>query len=582
MRASLYCLLAVLVASGALILTVAWLSMPVSVQANPDTRYVAPPPAGNDAGNTCTSPASPCATIQHAINVADFGDLVSVAAGTYTEHVTMRDGVSVHGQGWLSTTIDGGHTGPTPTVYISNVWASTVLSGVQVTGGGTGITTTSVQDGGGIAIWYAAPTIVNTWVNANTARNGGGVFARSGSPTFSNVPVWSNAAEQRGGGFYLDGSGTVTVTDASLFAGTNGTVLGNTAGWDGGGFYIAGVTATVGGLRIWWNSAGSNGGGVQITNAPNQVLFMLNQINWNSAANGGGLDAYSAIRLTFGLNTFDGNAASYSSGGARFSECAGLFQDNWLRANAAGSDGGGVSVIQGSPGLALRENWIEGNTAGFGGGVHLQTTANPLVDGNVIVTNTANTAAGIALYQAGVATVTNNIIARNVASTTAHLGGGILADTSPARIVNNTIADNVGDGVVFQRAEGVAIVNNVVGGNLGDGIEHYSDTLWISPTLVYTTDYNDVWDNVSAYAGLAGGVHDLHVNPLFVGSGDMRAYYHIQATSPVSITGSILWAPGRDLDGDIRILGGSVSMGADEIAVTEYRLYLPCVLRQGP
>jgi len=79
--------------------------------------------------------------IQDAINAASSGIVIDVAAGTYTEHITMRDGISIYGQGWSSTTIHGGYAGPTPTVYMSSIWAGTVLSGVQVTGGGTGVTT---------------------------------------------------------------------------------------------------------------------------------------------------------------------------------------------------------------------------------------------------------------------------------------------------------------------------------------------------------------------------------------------------------------------------------------------------------
>jgi parallel beta-helix repeat protein len=481
----------------------------------------------------------------------------------------------------LTTTIHGGYSGPTPTVYMSSIWAGTVLSGVQVTGGGTGITATSTQDGGCIAIWYAAPTIVNTLVNGCTARNGGGVFARNSSPSFDNVRVWVNEAQQRGGGYYLDGTGLVTITDSSLFADTNGTVLFNTAGWDGGGMFISGVTATVMGLRVWYNAAHGNGGGVEIDNAPNQILFALNQINLNSANNGGGVNAYNATRLLWGLNGVDRNTVKYSGGGVQLSQVAGLFQSNWLRTNTAGAYGGGLSVVSRSPDLIVRGNWIEGNKAGFGAGIYLQTTAAPWIDGNVIVTNTSNTAAGIALYQSGVATITNNILAHNVASTTAHLAGGILVDSSPARIVNNTIADNIGDGILFQEAEGVAIVNNIVSGNLGHGIEHYSDTLWVSPTLAYTADYNDVLNNADGhYTGLGGGAHDLHVNPQFVGTGiDLREFYHIKTASQVSVTGSTTWAPEYDLDGDRRIWGGSVSMGADEIAVAEQRIYLPVVLR---
>src|SRR5512139_2560350 len=174
------------------------------------------------------------ARLQDAIDAASFGTVIDVDAGTYTEHITMRDGISIYGRGWSTTTIHGGYSGPTPTIYMSSIGAGTVLSGVQVTGGGTGVVTTSLQDGGCIAIWYAAPRIINTWVQGCTARNGGGVFARNSSPTFDNVPAWSNQAQQRGGGFYIDGTGQVTVTDSSFFAGTNGTVWLNTDSWYGG------------------------------------------------------------------------------------------------------------------------------------------------------------------------------------------------------------------------------------------------------------------------------------------------------------------------------------------------------------
>jgi len=287
----------------------------------------ATPPVHTSGPPWCVNPGGTggCySRIQDAINAASSGIVIDVAAGTYTEHITMRDGVSIYGQGWATTTIHGGYSGPTSTVYMLSIQAGTVLSGVQVTGGGTGVTNTSTQDGGCIAIWYAAPTIVNTWVQGCTARNGGGVFARYSSPTFDNVPAWLNQVQQRGGGFYIDGTGQVTVTDSSLFADTNGTVWLNTAGWDGGGLYISEVTATVGGLRIWWNTANSNGGGVSIANAPNPVLFALNQINENSANNGGGVDAYNASQLSLGLNALDGNTVKSSGGGAQFSQSAGV------------------------------------------------------------------------------------------------------------------------------------------------------------------------------------------------------------------------------------------------------------------
>jgi hypothetical protein len=528
-----------------------------------------------------TTGAGGCYTeIQAAIDAASQGDVITVDAGTYNEHITMTNGVSIYGQGWLSTTIDGGYSMAQATVYIPpGVSASTVLSGVQITGGGTGDPTTSGQDGGGIAIWWASPSIVNTWVYSSTATNGGGVFVRGGSPTFDNVPVWFNRANQRGGGFYLDGGAVVTIT-GNLFEDTNGTVWLNSAEWDGGGFYMTGVTTTLTGLRVNGNTA-PYGGGVYIYSTSNRVRLLLNDISFNSATTigtgGAGIRADSATNLEIVGNAINGNTATGSGGGAAFGQSAGLVQWNWFKNNtASGGSGGGVTVYSTSTGPTLQGNWFEDNSAGGGGGLNLETGAAPLVDANTFVTNTASIGGGIYLYQAGTAKMTNNIVARNTSLGGA--GGGVVIVESPGQIINNTITDNTGDGVWFSKAEGVAIINNIISGNSGDGIERYA----LEPTTSYTADYNDLYNNTgSSYAGLSAGAHDMSVDPKFVAAGvDLAAYYHIQATSPVSATGSTSWAPQRDIDGELRISGGSVSMGADEIpGGIGYSTYLPLILR---
>lgn len=52
------------------------------------TLYVAPPPLGND-GNSGLSPAQPVATVQRGANLAQAGDIVSIAAGVYREQVSL-------------------------------------------------------------------------------------------------------------------------------------------------------------------------------------------------------------------------------------------------------------------------------------------------------------------------------------------------------------------------------------------------------------------------------------------------------------------------------------------------------------
>lgn len=521
--------------------------------------------------------------IQDAIDASSFGDVITVATGIYTEHIVMRDGTSIYGHGW-DTIINGNYSGPTSTVDIPwTVSASTVLSGVQITGGGTGDPNTSFS-GGGIRIAGASPSIVNTFVNSCTGYYGGGVYVGGGAPTFNNVPVWSSRALY-GGGFYLTNNANVTML-GNPFEGTNGTIWWNSASGEGGGIYISGVTATLAGLRLYWNAA-TYGGGVSIENTPNQVTLVANDISGNQASSmGGGIATANATHLGVFFNSIGdwvflvwGNTAASGGGGASFSQSAGLVQLNWFIGNRApGYNGGGVNVVAGSAGLTLSSNWFEGNSAGCGGGLEVSAGASPLVDANTFVSNTATSGGGIRLHQTGPVTVTNNILARNTSGIS--LAGGICVERSPGRIVNNTIADNTGDGVQFREAEGVAIVNNIVSGNLGRGIEHYSDTWWVSPTLVYTADYNDLYMNTANYGGLLPGIHDLSVNSLFVGAGpDLKAYYHITTTSPVSTTGSVAWAPVYDIDGDWRLAGGSVSMGVDEMPGAVYHLYLPLVTK---
>ena len=56
----------------------------VALADSPTIRYVAPAPAGDDSGNDCTNSNVPCATIQHAVDVAGSGDEIRAASGTYT------------------------------------------------------------------------------------------------------------------------------------------------------------------------------------------------------------------------------------------------------------------------------------------------------------------------------------------------------------------------------------------------------------------------------------------------------------------------------------------------------------------
>lgn len=515
--------------------------------------------------------------IQDAIDNGIPGDTILVSAGTYTEHITMTNGISIYGEGFDNTVINGNHTSAQSTVYIEpGVSASTILSGVHVIGGGASEITGSVSAnlfGGGIGIWYASPTIINTWVSNNTARQGGGIYVNRGAPTFENVPVWWNVAE-RGGGIYVD-SATVTMTGVLTdnVLDTNGTVWWNTATIEGGGIYLQNATGTINGLRVWWNEAdtqaSTSGGGIYVYgNSP--IAIQGNWIGGNSSRAGGGFSSYAATNLKIMDNLFLENSAEQNGGGLRFIDSSGLLENNLIISNTINGDFGGGAYVLGSTGeMTIQKNLFQGNQKAP---VGIDNGGKALINANTFVNNEGNIASGIRLYQSGAVTVTNNILAQNQAN----FGAAVyVSESSPVRLINNTVTENDGEGIYFDNAPNIVIVNNIVYNNTDNGLAKNP-----ADSSVYTLDYNDVYDNKGSgpdYAGgLTPGAHDVAIDPLFVATGNnITAYYHLQPSSPVNSNGSTTWAPTTDIDEQVRLSDGTVSIGADEyvsaaLAVVKY------------
>ncbi|UGS38911.1 choice-of-anchor D domain-containing protein [Capillimicrobium parvum] len=63
--------------------------------AAPAERFVAT--TGDDAANTCAVEATPCRTIQHAVDVSDAANTINVAAGTYVESVVVGQELTIVG-----------------------------------------------------------------------------------------------------------------------------------------------------------------------------------------------------------------------------------------------------------------------------------------------------------------------------------------------------------------------------------------------------------------------------------------------------------------------------------------------------
>ncbi len=219
---------------------------------------------GSD-GNSCLSPAAPCATINGAIGKAVSGDTIYIAEGTYTgsgtEAVLINKDITLSG-GWDAafagqtsmSTIDGQGARRGITA-IGNVAASIerfqVQNGFANGGGGIhsagnslaisySIIKSNVSNdlpGGGIYNYQGTLTLINSSVSQNQSVRymfayGGGIGNVDGVLNVTNSTIANNVAYTTGGGLYVESDSTVTLSSS--------TVSGNQAAEDPSGIYGGG------------------------------------------------------------------------------------------------------------------------------------------------------------------------------------------------------------------------------------------------------------------------------------------------------------------------------------------------------
>ena len=147
-----------------------------------DTNYNgttdAPYPGSGGPGLDCAF-----ATVDWGVYSVDDGGTVHVAAGVYTENVSMAGNVTVQGAGEGSTIIDGGGSGRV--IYIG-YYSNVTLSGMTIR-------------------------------NGNVAGSGGGIGVRSWSAlTLTETTVSSNTATGDGGGIEINSPGTATIIHSTI------------------------------------------------------------------------------------------------------------------------------------------------------------------------------------------------------------------------------------------------------------------------------------------------------------------------------------------------------------------------------
>ena len=273
-----------------------------------------------------------------------------------------------------------------------------------------------------------------------------------------------------------------------------------------------------------------------------------------------------------------------------------------------------ASILQGNNYTVLQANFVYhtsldgftitgGDLAQRGGGIYVNCGA-PFLTNLIIRNNNASIGGGIFDYNFGcsypgyAAILWDVIISGNTASTQ---GGGIYFGGGNPSLLNVAFYENSapqGDGIYnYNSIPGLINVSMS-----GDGIYNFNSNLSIGNSIIWewglsvgvvnegssripTISYSLVdgcnpggtWNNACG----TDGTHNLpDADPKFVA--ELPADLHLQGNSPAINKGdssliSGLWT--IDLDGNPRIVGSAVDLGAYEFQSTQWHIYLPLVVR---
>jgi hypothetical protein len=258
-------------------------------------------------------------------------------------------------------------------------------------------------------------------------------------------------------------------------------------------------------------------------------------------------------------------------------------------------DGAGIAVIGSSPTIAF--NVIARNTATRnGGGIACWRHSFPLIANNVIVANSASydeltaSSGGGGIFASATdfdgtpihfaisaPVIVNNVIAANGGD----LGGGIAVVDSlygAATIANNTIVANHEAGVYWANTSPTND-NNIVAFNARGFARsrHFTNEAVIRFNNVFNNTVLGAPSDYHLTVNRTGTDGNISTHPKFAHTaiGD----YHLQPDSPCVDAGSTILAPGTwaDIDGQARIQGAAVDMGADESDGTVWNVPTPVV-----